>query len=274
MSDERSWIDKVTHWFDRIPENTRDLIELLHEIKKEGVLDAESLAMIEGVLQVSELTVAQIMIPRAQMVSVIEAEKPSVFIQRIYESGHSRFPVFDDRREQVKGIFLAKDLLQLILDKTESAHFDFIEYLRPAMIIPETKRLDSLLQEFRRGHQHMAIAVDEYGTVVGLVTIEDVLEQIVGEIDDEYDTDDDEEHHFKQQPNGTVVIKATLPLDAFNAHFGTDYRQGKASTIGGFLLNHWHHLPRRNESLRLNGLVFTVLKADHRRIHLLSVKAE
>lgn len=271
MSEERNWLGKISHWFNRAPETKAELVDLLREIKVEGVLDAESLAMIEGVLQVSELTIGQIMIPRAQMISVCETEAPSEFIPKICESGHSRFPVFDAKHEQILGIMLAKDLLPLLTGKVSNEKFDFDDYLRPAMIVPETKRLDSLLQEFKRSHQHMAIAVDEYGSVGGLVTIEDVLEQIVGEIVDEYDMDENENYVIRQ-PNGSMVVKAAMPLEDFNCYFGADYDVAEAGTIGGYLLSRWHHLPRRNESIQCGHFLFTVLHADHRRLHLVSVR--
>ncbi len=271
MSEEKNWLEKITHWFDRIPGNKGELIELLREIKITKIIDSESLAMIEGVLQVSQLTAAQIMVPRAQMVFVDESENPEAFLQRIKDSGHSRFPVFDAAHEQVRGCLLAKDLLQLLIDPSANKSFQFDEYIRPALVIPETKRLDSLLQEFKRSHQHLAIVVDEYGSIIGLVTIEDVLEQIVGEIDDEHDTDEGG-NFVKTQADGSVVVKAIMPLKEFNEYFHTNFDLKKAETIGGLLLSHWHHLPRQQESLTLEGLTFTVIRADHRRIHLLAVQ--
>ena len=273
MSDEKNWLDKITHWFDRVPEDKMDLLELLKEIKEAHIIDAESLAMIEGVLQVSDLKTEQIMIPRTQIIAVTESESLAEFLPKIAESGHSRFPVFDDKLTEVKGILFAKDLLQLLLPTADKAKFNISEYIRPAMVVPETKRLDSLLQEFKYSHQHMAIAVDEYGGISGLVTIEDVLEQIVGEIDDEHDMNGDEVY-VKSQPNGAVVVKTRMPLEEFNQYFGTRFDVHSASTIGGYLLNQWHRLPRRNEILRLDNLIFTVVRADHRRLHLVSVRHE
>jgi magnesium and cobalt transporter len=272
MSEERTWLEKISHWFSSTPETKTGLIDLLREIKTAGVIDAESLAMIEGVFQVSEIAVMQIMIPRMQMVSLNQSELPNEFIAKIAESGHSRFPVFDEKSEQVIGILLAKDLLKLLINNDVNQKFDLTEYIRPVMVVPEMKRLDSLLQEFKHSHQHMAIAVDEYGSVVGLVTIEDVLEQIVGSIDDEYDTDQ-EENYIIQQPNGTVMVKSIMPLEKFNQYFNVNYdNNNEASTIGGYLLSRWHRIPRRNESIQCDSLKFTIIHADHRRLHLISVE--
>jgi magnesium and cobalt transporter len=234
------------------------------------VIHGEALAMIEGVFQVSELTVAEIMIPRTQMVSVDQSESPEQFIPKIYESGHSRFPVFDEEQEQVVGILLAKDLLKLLINNHLPQSFDFDEYLRPVMVVPESKRLDSLLQTFKADRQHMAIAVDEYGSVAGLVTIEDILEQIVGSIDDEYDMDEDE-HYVIKQPNGSLIVKALMPLDEFNQEFDVQFETTDINTIGGYLLSCWHRMPKRNDSIQCGPLLFTVLHADYRRLHLLSV---
>lgn len=270
MSKSHNWLEKITHWLKQLPETQQELIDLLRVLREEGVLNGESLAMIEGVFQVSELTVAQIMIPRTQMVSVDQSELPELFIPKIYESGHSRFPVFDEDQEQVVGILLAKDLLKLLVNDHATQSFNFDDYLRPVMIVPETTRLDNLLQEFKRDRQHMAIAVDEYGSVAGLLTIEDVLEQIVGSIDDEYDMDEDE-HYVIKQPNGSVIVKAIMPLDEFNQAFGVQYVTTGANTIGGYLLSCWHRMPKRHDSIQCGPLTFTVVHADYRRLHLLSV---
>lgn len=269
MRDELSWFEKLERFFQREPESREDLIDLLHGLTAKQILDAEALAMIEGVLQVADMKVVQIMVPRPKISAIQENETCQEVIQKVHETGHSRYPVFDKDREMVKGILFAKDLLQYA-GQAIPEEIDWDEFLRPALVVPETKRLDSLLQEFRRTHQHMAIAVDEYGMMTGLVTIEDILEQIVGEIDDEFDVD--EEHHYvKIQPDGTAVVKAVMPLELFNEQFHTHYLTDQASTIGGYLLNQWHRIPRKGEVLKAGDLVFTVLRADHRRLHLISV---
>ena len=270
MSKSHPWFEKISHWLKHVPQTQHELIDLLRAMKQEGVIKGESLSMLEGVFQVSELTVAQIMVPRTQMVSVDQSESPEEFIPKIYESGHSRFPVFDENHEQVVGIILAKDLLKLLANHNVVEPFDFDEYLRPVMIVPESTRLDNLLQTFKCDKQHLAIAVDEYGSVGGLVTIEDVLEQIVGSIDDEYDMDEDE-HYVTKQPNGSVIVKAIMPLDEFNEEFSVDYDTSEANTIGGYLLSRWHRMPRRNDSIQCGPLHFTVVHADYRRLYLLSV---
>jgi magnesium and cobalt transporter len=273
MNEDKTWFEKVQHWFNRVPEDTVELIELLREVCKEGVIDANALMMLEGVLEVSELTVSQILVPRAQMTSLCVTEKPKDFIARVAESGHSRFPVFDAKYEHVVGILLAKDLLSLLVDSDKMTNFDFEEYVRTVMIVPETKRLESLLQEFRQASQHMAVAVDEYGSVVGLVTIEDILEQIVGDIADESDTEEDQGYIVKPQADGSFVVKAMMPLHEFNEYFATQYpEQSAANTIGGFLMAQAHRVPRKGEVFHLGDFTFTVLRADYRRLSLLSVK--
>ncbi len=272
-NDEKKWFSKITHWFDRIPENLGALNELLHELAEEKILAPETLSMLEGVLQLADLKIAQIMVPRMQMVSIAISESLESFIPKIVASGHSRFPVFDDKYVEIKGILFAKDLLQLLEKSRISEEFEMDEFIRPPMIVPETQRLETLLDEFKRSHQHMAIVVDEYGAVAGLVTIEDVLEQIVGEIDDEHDPLG-EEIFIKEQPGGVYFIKTKMPLEDFNQYFGTHFSLHQASTLGGFLLNQWHRLPRRNEHLRIGGLHFTIIRSDHRRIYLVSVRKE
>ncbi|MCD6048393.1 MAG: magnesium/cobalt efflux protein [Gammaproteobacteria bacterium] len=273
MSEDKTWFEKVQHWFNRVPESTAELIELLREVCKEGVVDANALMMLEGVLEVSELTVSQILVPRTQMTSLCVTEKPEDFIARVTESGHSRFPVFDAKYEHVIGVLLAKDLLPLLVDPSKMTNFDFEDYVRTVMVVPETKRLESLLQAFRQTSQHMAVAVDEYGSVVGLVTIEDILEQIVGDIADESDTEEDQGYTVKPQADGSFVVKAMMPLHEFNEYFATQYpEQSAANTIGGFLMAQAHRVPRKGEVFHLGDFTFTVLRADYRRLYLLSVK--
>lgn len=268
MNDERTWLDRITHWFHREPTSSQELIELLRDVKDMGVIDSDALAMIEGILQVAEMRVEDIMVPRSQMVFIAAEEKPVDFLPKVRASEHSRFPVLDEDNEKVLGILLAKDLLQFI--EGDISDFRWAEFLRPAHLVPDSKRLDKLLQEFRATHQHIALVVDEYGVVTGLVTIEDILEQIVGEIEDEYDVDD--EMYVKHQDDGQYIVKAQMPLQEFNEYFHTNFPDTEASTIAGYLLQQLQRLPQRGEIVHLANCEFSVLHADHRRIRLLAVK--
>ena len=208
------------------------------------------------------------MVPRAQMVVVEETRRPEAFIDAVIESGHSRFPVIGDNRDEVVGILLAKDLLAYFA-KGAGPSFDLDDAMRPVVFVPESKRLNILLREFRASHNHMAIVVDEYSGVSGLVTIEDVIEQIVGEIDDEHDVD--EEDYIKQLDKREFTVKALTPIEDFNEYFETHYVDTEFATIGGFVINAFGHLPARGENLEIDGINFKVLRADKRRVHLLRV---
>jgi magnesium and cobalt transporter len=256
-------LNRVREVFAKEPQNQKQLLGLLKNLQASQVLGAEELFMIEGVMQVSDMQVRDIMIPRGQMV-VLEHEDPiPVIIDKITESGHSRFPVIDDDKDDVVGILLAKDLLQLSVEDT--AKFEFNDYIRPASFIPESKRLNVLLKEFRQNRSHMAMIVDEYGGVSGLVTIEDVLEQIVGKIDDEHDDDDevDIQHHGANR----YSVRALTPLQDFNDYFNSEFVNDEIETIGGYLLGHIGYLPERGESFTLDNLTFKVLSADSRHVH-------
>jgi magnesium and cobalt transporter len=225
--------------------------------------------MIEGVLSVSEMRVGEIMIPRAQMDVIDINEAPEKFIPFVIETAHSRFPVIDRDRDDVIGILLAKDLLRYYAE----ADADIRGMLRPAVFIPESKRLNVLLKEFRSNRNHIAIVVDEYGGVAGLVTIEDVLEQIVGDIEDEYDFDEAEDNIIRERDGG-YRVKAATEIGDFNAALGTDFSDKEFDTIGGLVVSRFGHLPKRGESVSFDGLTFTVLRADSRRLHTLRVKRE
>jgi len=252
------------------PGTREDLFEVLRTAANRDVLDRDSLDMIEGVLQVSEMKVRDIMVPRSQIDVVDKNSPPESYLPMVIESGHSRFPMVDGDKDKIVGILLAKDLLRyLFLDKKKRAHFNIHDMLRPAVFVPESKRLNVLLREFRTSRNHMAIVVDEYGGVAGLVTIEDVLEQIVGEISDEYDIDDDV--MIMPREGGEYVVKALVTIADFNMRLDTRFESDDIETIGGLVMNRLGHVPRRGEKLELDGLRFEVLRADSRRVYLLKV---
>jgi len=223
--------------------------------------------MLEGVLAVADMQVRDIMVPRSQMVFVERDEPPEKLVESVVESGHSRFPVIGEDRDQILGILLAKDLLRLQTAGEEP--FEIREYMRPVVFVPESKRLNVLLKEFRLSHNHIAMVVDEYGGVSGLVTIEDVIEQIVGEIDDEHDVEDDQTIRCESEREFTV--RALTPIAAFNEYFGTAFSDEEYDTIGGLLMQEFGRLPRRGETIQVGELEFRILRADRRRIDLLRV---
>jgi magnesium and cobalt transporter len=231
------------------------------------LLDADALAMIEGVMQVSEMQAREIMVPRSQMDVIDINESPGQFIPMVILTAHSRFPVIGTNRDDVIGILLAKDLLRYYAGEEE---FNVREMLRPAVFIPEAKPLNVLLKEFRKNRNHIAIVVDEYGGVSGLITIEDVLEQIVGDIEDEYDFDDIEDN-IVQEKGGQYRVKALTEIDDFNSVFGTTYDDEEFDTIGGVVMQRFGRVPKRGEQIGLGNLTFKVLRADSRRLHLLQV---
>ena len=258
-------LERLSSLLLRQPEDRNQLIELLHSAFERRLLDADALSMIEGVLQVSETQVRDVMIPRSQMDMINVAEHPGTFIPFVIEKAHSRFPVHEDDRDNVIGILLAKDLLKFYAEE----EFDVREMLRPAVFIPEAKRLNVLLKEFRANRNHIAI-VDEYGGISGLVTIEDVIEQIVGDIEDEYDFDETEDNILVDK-NGKFRVKATTELADFNAHFGTGFPDDH-DTVGGLVLSRFGRLPKRGETIAFEGLAFQVLRSDSRKIHALLVE--
>ena len=271
MSDDRagrSWLDRLGQAFSAEPQDIQQLVEVLRDAEQRSLFDAEVLAIIEGALQVGDMQVRDIMIPRSQMVVIHEDDEPEDFIERVVESGHSRFPVVGDSRDEVLGILLAKDLLAYFATD-DDAELDLDDVMRPAVYIPESKRLNVLLKEFRSNRNHMAIVVDEYGGVAGLVTIEDVLEQIVGEIDDEHDVDDD--RYIRRLNHGEFTVKALTPVEDFNDYFDTAFDDDESDTIGGLVIKAFGHLPQRGEQVSMEGVQFRVLRADQRRVHLLRV---
>jgi magnesium and cobalt transporter len=251
----------------REPEDREQLIELLQRSYERNLLDADALAMIEGVMQVSEMQARDIMIPRAQMDVIDIGDTPEKFIPWVIETGHSRFPVIGENKDDVIGILLAKDLLSYYAGE----EFNVRDRLRPAVFIPESKRLNVLLKDFRSNRNHIAIVVDEYGGVAGLVTIEDVLEQIVGEIEDEFDFDETEANIILDR-NGQFRVKAQTEIDDFNRTFATDFSDEDFDTVGGLVLSHLGRLPKRGEQFRIGDLNIKVVRADSRRLHALLVE--
>lgn len=243
------------------------LVERIHDAEAAHVIDTDTAAMMEGALLVSEMKVRDIMVPRSEIVFIDEDMGPAGFLPEVIESGHSRFPVFDHEREHVLGVLLAKDLLTLAVDPAQA--FDIRDILRPVSFVPESKRLNILLREFRARRNHLAVVVDEYGDISGLVTIEDVLEQIVGEIDDEHDLA--EEDNIRRHRDERYTVKARTTLDEFNEFFALDWTSGDYDTIGGLVIHELGHLPRRGEELEHRGFSFKVLRADRRRVRLLRV---
>ena len=262
-----SLLERLSAMLMREPEDREQLVTLLHSAFERNLLDGDALSMIEGALQVSEMQVRDIMVPRSQMDVIDVNEPPDKFIPHVIARAHSRFPVIDKNRDDVIGILLAKDLLRYYAGEEE---FRVRAMLRPAVFVPESKRLNVLLREFRANRNHMAIVVDEYGGVAGLVTIEDVLEQIVGDIEDEYDFDESEDNIVREQ-SGDYRVKAQTEIAAFNQIFGTQFSDTDFDTVGGMVLHRLGRLPKRGEAITIGGLRFHVLRADSRRLHALQV---
>lgn len=266
-SEKPSLLERLSHFLMREPEDREQLVALLHGAYENSLMDSDSLAMIEGVLQVSEMQVRDIMIPRSQMDVIDITHPPETFIPHVIETAHSRFPVIEDDKNDVIGILLAKDLLRYYAGE----EFEVRDMLRPAVFIPESKRLNILLKEFRGNRNHIAIVVDEYGGIAGMVTIEDVLEQIVGEIEDEYDYDE-EEDNIIQNANGQYRVKALTEIADFNAVIGCELSDEEFSTVGGLVVHQFGHLPKRDDEITFSGLRFKVLRADSRRLHTLMLE--
>ena len=250
-------------------ESRDNLISYLHEAESLNVVDADTVRMMEGALLVSEMQVRDIMVPRSEAVFVEEGGSPQDFLSKAVDSGHSRFPVFDDRREAVIGILLAKDLLNNTISEDK---VNLKDLLRPPVFVPESKRLNILLREFKANRQHLAVVVDEYGTVSGLVSIEDVIEQIVGEIDDEHDYDNEE--NIRRHGKERYTVKATTPLDELSEYFNVSFQSDDCETIGGLIAQNMGHVPKKGEESSLNGFLFKVLRADRRRVRLLRVTVD
>lgn len=277
MNDDRSnepegfsWLDKLALLFSSDPKSRDDLLDILKVAQQNEVIDADALTIIEGAMQVSEMQVREIMVPRTQM-NVIKANQPLCeILPLIIKTAHSRYPVIGESADEVIGVLLAKDLLPQIL-KEDKEEFDINSVLRPATVVPESKRLNVLLKEFRETRNHMAIVIDEYGGVAGLVTIEDVLEEIVGDIEDEHDVTSDA--FIKKLADNDYIVKALTPIEEFNQTFDATFSDEEFDTIGGIILQKFGHLPRRNEVATVDGFTFKVLNADSRQVHLLRMTA-
>ena len=268
--ERRGWLSRLKQQMSGEPQDRAALLEELREATERGLVDADALEMLEGVLAVGELQVRDIMVPRSQMAVVERDAPPEQLLPVVVESGHSRFPVIGEDRDQVAGILLAKDLLRYYSEGGRE-EFDIREVVRPAVFVPESKRLNVLLKEFRKNRHHMAIVVDEYGGVAGLVTIEDVIEQIVGDIADEYDVEEDQS--IRRDSERHYTVRALTRIEEFNRFFATTFSDEEFDTIGGVVAHAFGRLPRRGESVRIDELEFRVLRADRRRIDLMRVVA-
>ncbi|MBA8884977.1 HlyC/CorC family transporter [Dokdonella fugitiva] len=265
----RSWFERITQALSGEPQSREELIEELRHAQANGLLSNDTLSMVEGAIEVADLTVSDVMVPRAQMVSLpIDAPLKQILAD-VLESGHSRFPVHAGDKDEILGILLAKDLLRCF---AEGADCDIRKLLRPVTMIPESKRLNILLKEFRLSRNHMAIVVDEYGGVAGLITIEDVLEQIVGDIGDEHDDDDDKHTMIQAAPNGDFLVNALTPIAEFNERFGCNLSDEAFDTVGGMITSEIGHLPEVGEETTLGGFHFQVTKADARRVQQFAVR--
>ncbi len=264
----KRWVERLSQIFSGEPEDLDDLLDVLREAKENHVLDTDALTMIEGVLQVSQMRVRDIMIPRVQMVVVPKDAELETIFPLVIEFCHSRYPVIDGDRSKIVGVLLAKDLLAHVLQNKTMTVADL---MRPACVVPESKRLNILLKELRTNGNHMAIVVDEYGQAAGLVTIEDVLEEIVGEIEDEHDDHEDEGYIFQRSSN-EYMIKALIPIEEFDEYFSTNLSTDEYDTIGGFILSQLEHMPKKGESLIVDNMRFEIVRADNRRVHLIKLK--
>jgi magnesium and cobalt transporter len=264
---QKSLIDRIGQFLSGEPQDQGDLLEILQDAHEKHLLDADALSMIEGVLHFSEMRVRDIMIPRIQMHVVSKGASLESAFPLALEYGHSRIPVIEDDRSKVVGILLAKDLLEYASD---NRNLTVADIMRPVSVVPESKRLNVLLKEFRTERSHMVIVVDEYGVSAGLVTIEDVLEQIVGEIEDEHDSE--EEQYVQKSSDKRFTLKALMPIDEFNEHFSAELQDDEHDTIGGFVIRQLGYMPKKGGSLEYERFRFEVLHADDRRVYLLKLK--
>lgn len=267
---EKSWIEKIAHAFSSEPKTREDLLEMLAVAKQNEVIDDDAVSIVEGAMHISDMQAREIMVPRPQMVVVKINQPLSELLPIIVDTGHSRYPVIGDTLDDVHGILLSKDLLPLLWQKDKGEEIDLSTIIRPATLVPESKRLNVLLRDFREKRNHMAVVIDEYGGAAGLITIEDILEQIVGDIEDEYDEDDD--LPIRKIADNDYVVQALTPIEDFNEYFKAQLSDEEFDTIGGLLLKAFGHLPSRNETTRLDDFEFKVVNADNRQIHLLRMR--
>jgi magnesium and cobalt transporter len=267
-SASKTWLERITGLFNAEPQDISELEHIISEAANRQLIDEDTKSMLHGVLDVSKMRARDVMIPRSQMATLDIEQSISEILPILLDNNHSRYPVVNEDKDHIEGVLLVKDLLQFAFH-TEAAEFHIRDLLRPAVIIPESKRVDALLKEFRQKRNHMAIVVDEYGGVSGLVTIEDILEQIVGEIEDEHD--DAEDADIKKMATNVFQVSALTPLDDFNERFATNFNETEADTIGGIVLHAFGHMPERGESIELEGLMFKVSKANSRRLLQLQV---
>ena len=266
--EERSWLDRLTHFISGEPQTKSDLEDVLSLAEEHEIIDQDARKIMEGALLVTNMQVRDIMIPRAQMIVIDSDESVQEALPKIIDAGHSRFPVIGEGMDDVIGILLAKDLLPLV--ESDSAPPALRQLMRPVIAVPESKRLNVLLREFRQNRNHMAIVIDEYGGIAGLITIDDVLEEIVGEIEDE--TDVAEKKPIRPMSDGTFFVEALTAIDDFNAFFNTEFSDDEFDTIGGVVVNAFGQLPSRNQSIQLNHFEFSVIRADERRLSSLRVR--
>jgi magnesium and cobalt transporter len=265
----RSWFERLSQALSGEPRNIEELLDELRQAQANGLLSNDTLSMVEGAIDVADLTVADVMVPRGQVVALAVDAPFAENLAIVIESGHSRFPVHGDEKDEILGILLAKDLLRCLSDGVPA---DISQLLRPVALIPASKKLNILLKEFRLSHNHMAIVVDEYGGVAGLITIEDVLEQIVGDIDDEHDDDDDGDSRQMTEVDGQWLVNALTPIAEFNERFGSAFLDEEFDTVGGMVTAEFGHLPEVGEEITLGGFDFHVNKADDRRVHQFIVR--
>jgi|TARA_B100001105_G_C22326212_1_gene414833 magnesium and cobalt transporter len=265
---EENWLDKIFDLFSDSPKKKTDLLKILKSAVINGLIDNESLKMIEGVFKVSEVQVREIMIPRPHMIVIDISDLIGDIIKKVTTSGHSRFPVIDDNRDEIIGVLLAKDLIKRSM-KDDNEDFDLYELLRPAVFVPESKRLNILLNEFKSSRNHIAIVIDENGGVSGLVTIEDVLEEIVGEIDDEHDKKT--ESRILAQSHEKYIVEALTTLEEFNNYFLVNFEDDDIDTIGGYLINQFERVPQKGETIKIKNLLFKILSVDSRKISRIQI---
>ncbi len=261
-----SWIEKITKRFNFTPKTRKEINQMLEQARENHILDGEEFSIIEGAMEVNDIQVREVMVPKTKMVCINFNETPEQFLPAAIQSGHSRFPIIGETNDDILGILHAKDLLPLIIQKNNS-DFDITQYLRPVNNVPESKRLNKLLQDFRNTRNHMAIVIDEYGGVSGLITIEDVLEEIVGEIEDEFDVE--ENASITKVSDSDYIIKAHTSIEEFNQTFNAKLDESDFDTIAGLITQKAGHVPQRNDKIEIDQFSFKVLHADKRRLHLL-----